>query len=183
MVKYKMLCDRCYGDAEAFKQYSNQYNNGKCFKCNGHGYILTKDEMKAKRAHIEYLPTLQRKISQLELVSKKEIEAIQELESFRQNHINEHKELYTELNDKTDEWIQLLQEGDNDDNKDKMKQLQDECIELNKQWNATMTREYKMNESRLEKEVKIAKKKKENAIKELEKSQQFYIFLLEPVKE
>lgn len=180
MVKYKMLCDRCCGDTEAFKQYSNPYNNGKCFKCNGHGYILTKDEMKAKKSHIEYLPTLQMKISQLELVSKNEIEAIQELENFRQNHINEHKELYTELNDRTNEWIRLLQEGDN---KDKIKQLQDECIELNKQWNATMTMDYKIMESKLEKLVKLAKKKKENAIKELEKSQQFYVSLLESVKE
>ena len=175
-----MLCDRCCGDAEAFKQYSNPYNNGKCFKCNGHGYILTKDEIKSKKSHIEYLSTIQKKISQLELVSKKEIEAIQELESFRQNHINKHKELYTELNDKTDEWIRLLQDGDN---KDKIKQLQDECIELNKQWNATMTMDYKIMESKLEKWVKLAKKKKENAIKELEKSQQFYVFLLESVKE
>lgn len=180
MVKYKMLCDRCYGDDKIFRKYVNPYNNGKCFKCNGHGYILTKDEMKAKKSHIEYLSTLQRKIRQLELISQKEIESMQELENFRQNHIKEHKELYTELNDKTNEWIRLLQEGDN---KDKIKQLQDECIELNKQWNATMTMDYKIMESKLEKSVKLAKKKKENVIKELEKSQQFYVSLLEPVKE
>lgn len=182
MVKYKMLCDRCYGDNKAFRQYSNQYNNGKCFKCNGHGYILTKDEIKAKKSHIKYLPILQRKISQLELASQKEIESMQELENFRQNHIKEHEELYIDLQDKINKWLELLQEN-NEANKGKMEQLQREYFILNQQWNATMTSDYKINESRLEKKVKIAKKKKENAIKELEKSQQFYTFLLEPIKE
>lgn len=174
MLKFKVLCDRCLGDQKAFKTYSNAYNSGRCFNCNSHGYIITKDEIKARESHIKYFDTIKRKIATVEDESKKEIISIQELKQFEQSHQSKHKEIYTHFEN-------VMKKAVNDPTNIELHR--DEIQEVNKRLNATRDNEYKANEMILTRELKTQRGRKESAIKELEIANQFYINLIQPVSE
>jgi predicted RNase H-like HicB family nuclease len=177
-MKFKLLCDRCLADKKAFQSYANPYNNGKCHKCNSHGYILTTDEVKAKESHLNYTDTIQHSLEALEIATLQEVDAIKALKQHRESHEAEHKEIY----DKLEEALQSMLEA-KQNNIELSPETMEEYKMITQQVNEAATTEYKQKERNLQQEVNHMKKVKEKAIKRLEEAQQFYIELLQPVSE
>lgn len=176
-MKFKLLCDRCIGDKKAFRHYTNPYNNGKCHKCNGYGYILTKDEAKAKASHIKYLETLQRVIKGIEIETNKEVNVIEELNKFREKHQRQHKEVHAKFEEIMEKAAVAYK-----NNLPEFEHITEEIKKMNEQLKETETEEYKKELRYLEIEVRDAKKVKEKAIKRMEEVQKFYMELLQTVE-
>lgn len=175
-MKYKLLCDRCYADPKAFTIYKNGYNTGKCRKCNGHGFILTKDKLKADESHIHYFDTIQRKFKVVQEATINNIKAIRELELYQHSHEQLHPEEFGKLN----EYLNRLKNVKDTDSfpqeKDSLTKDYKKILEAIK---STETEEYKKQLYILEELVKETTHKKEKAIKEYNSVNQFYNSLLE----
>jgi hypothetical protein len=50
-------CTRCSGDRSAFRAYGH-VNNGKCLKCDGHGWYLTRRGLAAQQFYLDSLLTV-----------------------------------------------------------------------------------------------------------------------------
>jgi len=178
-MKYKLLCDRCYADPKAFTIYKNGYNTGKCRKCNGHGFIFTKDKVKADESHVHYFDTIQRKFTCLQEITIDNIKATRELESYQQLHERLHSEAYGKLNEYLNR-LEKVKEADSfPQEKDSLIKEYQKVLETIK---STETDEYKNQLCILEEKVKETSHKKEKAIKEYNRVNQFYNRLLESEK-
>lgn len=176
-MKYKLLCDRC-GAEKSFQHYANAYNNGRCYKCNGHGYILTKDELKAKHTHLEYLDVVGRKIEGYKLACAKELEVIEQLKALT----NTHKQQYMEHYSKLDEMLNKINDVHQNGDKAAQQEVINEYIKVCNELEATKTDEYKREYDYLNKKAKEKEKDKERSLKAFEESQQFYNELIKPVE-
>ncbi|MGG2091270.1 hypothetical protein AB1283_00705 [Bacillus sp. S13(2024)] len=174
-MKHKLLCDRCGADKYAFRMYTSTCNNGRCHKCNGHGYILTKNELKAKESHMQYIDTLTRNTKAIEIASNKEIQAMKELKTLEGQFKEENKDLYGSM--------EILAKQMNEKiNKDEQQKIISQIIDISNQINDSMTKGYKFNIKILKEEINSIKKEKEICINELLEAQQFYMELLKPVE-